>query len=94
MANATRKFPGITAMDTAVVSSLLLTGQVAAAVFTVSTESSDIVNVAVQLNDFAGDAMAEAAGLPWYFSSDTGGQALAAAGSGGAAERKVRAFGI
>ncbi len=85
MGNATRKFPGISAFDTIVVDSLLLTGQVASATFVVGTESTNVVNVAVQLKDFAGDDMAVAATLPWYFSSDTGGQVLAAAGSGGAA---------
>ena len=59
--------------------------QVANAVFTITPEDSDVVDVAVQLNDAAGVAMAIPSCLSWYLSSDAAGQVIATAPSGGIA---------
>lgn len=59
--------------------------QVADATFTVGTETSNAINVAIQLKDAAGADMAIRNTLMWYLSSDANGDALASATSGGIA---------
>ncbi len=58
--------------------------QAASAAFTVAAEAANVINVAVQLNDASGNAIATAASLPWYISSDAAGQAISTAHSVGA----------
>ena len=56
------------------------------ATMTVGTESSDVINVAVQLTDrLNGSEISESVGLPWYLSSDSAGQVISSAPSGGIA---------
>lgn len=63
----------------------LVDGQCASATFTVGTEATDAINVAIQLKDAAGSDMAIRTGLAWYLSSDANGDAIASATSGGLA---------
>ena len=76
----------------AIVGSLAVAGNVAAAdytgiaaSFTVGTEASDAINVAVQLKDGGGVDLARRCGLAWFLSSDANGDAISAAPSGGIA---------
>ena len=59
--------------------------QVANAVYTITPEATDVVKLAIQLNDAAGVAMAIPSCLRWYLSSDAAGQVIAAAPSSGIA---------
>lgn len=76
----------------AIVGSLAVTGNAAAAdytgitaSFTVGAEASNAINVAVQLKDGAGVDLARRCGLAWYLSADANGDAISAAPSGGIA---------
>lgn len=69
----------------AVVGKLLAKGIITApdittlsATFTVGTEATDVINVAVQLYDGAGVAVAVRKALPWYLSTASAGQTPAA----------------
>lgn len=46
---------------------------VAGATFTVGAEGTNAINVAIQLTDAAGDALAEAVALPFYLATDSAG---------------------
>jgi len=61
----------------------VLDAAVAAAVFTVGSEAGNVINVAVQLNDANGVAMAVRSALPFYMSDDANGDSLAAAAADG-----------
>lgn len=54
--------------------------------FTVGTEGSNAINVAIQLMDrYNGNEIGERIALPWYLSGDANGDAVSAAPSGGIA---------
>lgn len=56
------------------------------ATMTVGAETGgNTINVAIQLNDGNGAALARRCALPWYLSSDANGDAIASATSGGIA---------
>lgn len=77
----------------AVVGKLLAKGIITApdittlsATFTVGTEATNVINVAVQLADGAGVAVAVRKALPWYLTTDaTGATPAASAPNGGTA---------
>lgn len=58
----------------------LLDAQCANAVFTVGAEAANEINVAIQLNDAAGTAMAVKSGLRMYLSSDAAGVTIEGSG--------------
>ncbi len=59
---------------------------VVTATFTVGTEATNAINVAIQLKDGSGVDLARRCALPWYLSADANGDAIAsAAPSGGIA---------
>lgn len=63
-----------------------LTGAVASADITVGTQAGDVINVAVQLLDAAGDDLATRGNVRFYLSDDANGDSVAAtAASGGIA---------
>ena len=59
--------------------------KVSSATFTVGAESTNAINVVVQLRGLKNDDLSEKIALPWYLSSDATSQALATAPSGGIA---------
>lgn len=62
-----------------------LAGVVASATFVVGAEAANVINVAIQLNDYKGEPISWVAALPWYLSSDAAGQTIPSAPSGGIA---------
>ena len=59
--------------------------KVSSATFTVGAESTNAINVVVQLRGLKNADLGEKIALPWYLSSDATSQALASAPSGGIA---------
>jgi len=56
----------------------LLDGQIGAAVITVGTEAANVINVAIQLNDAAGVALARRGFVSAYLSDDANGDSIVA----------------
>lgn len=74
------------AADLEVLGSLYQVGIMAAAEYTIASESDDLITVTIQLNDYAGTALGASMGAMWYLSEDSGGAAIAnGAPSGGIA---------
>lgn len=73
---------GASGSETAVTSTAaelnLLDGQIGAAVITVGTEAANVINVAIQLNDAAGTALARRGFVSAYLSDDANGDSIVA----------------